>query len=276
MDHLLIRHGLRLTYLRGSDTIDELDQELILDDLFEGALPGEVPLWATRCFLSEYDHLVLAADTETNHFLGLVGARNGETDRETFLLLESGFVVAPARGQNLLRRMTALVLLRMAGQGGLPEAVATVTRNPMGCQVLRGVGAALRGARFSPEPDEAVISLNSVSMMQRIATSLGRKLQYGATSEALRLSRAAQIAQPPHASYGTPAQPDPSAANLTAEPMLVALDLRAAEESTLLTDARRLYRAKAPRTPAAKLSTPKLGTPCRPNRMADPPTTATS
>jgi hypothetical protein len=274
MDHLLIRHGLRLTYLRGSDTIDDLDQELILDDLFEGELPGEAPLWTTRCFLAEYDHLVLAADTATNQFLGLLGARNGDTGREPFLLLESGFVAAPARGQNLLRRMTALVLLRIAGQGRLPAAVAAVTRNPAGCQVLRGVGAALRGVRFVPELDETVISLDAVLLLQRVALSLGCKMQYGATSEALRHARPARTARSQLPSDDAPADRNPTP-HLAAEPMLVALDLRAAEEHTLLIDARRLYQTKTV-SRTSTVPTQNSGPGPGRKRAAVPPTTATS
>ncbi len=40
---------------------------------------------------------------------------------------------------------------------------------------------------------------------------------------------------------------------LTPEPMLVALDLRGAEEAALLVDARRIYRAKATRAPIRAL-----------------------
>jgi hypothetical protein len=58
--------------------------------------------------------------------------------------------------------------------------------------------------------------------------------------------------------------------------MLVALDLRGADEATLLADARRLYRAKAPRTPTCELPAPEGGPSREPNRQADPATTATS
>jgi hypothetical protein len=268
MDHLLTRHGLRLTYLRGSNIIDELDQELILDDLFEGALPGEVPLCSTRSFLSDYDHLVLAADTTTNQFLGLLGARNGDTGRESYLLLETGFVVAEARGHNLLRRMIALILLRIGGLGNLPASIATVTRNPRACQALRGLGSRLQGTKFCPEPDEAVTLLASVAMLQRIGANVGRSLNYHTTVQAL-----ATIDQD-HRSAGA-LRLAPQAESLVAEPMLVALDLRGAEEARLLTDARRLYRSKSPGVRAPDPTAPQRASQ-RSTRVVEPSTTATS
>jgi hypothetical protein len=41
MDHVLTEHGLRLTYLRNSDVIDDLDQDRILEDLSDDTTDGD-------------------------------------------------------------------------------------------------------------------------------------------------------------------------------------------------------------------------------------------
>lgn len=250
MDHVLTEHGLRLTYLRDTAEIDALDQERILDDLFEGTPPGETPLWTTGCLLSDYDHLVLASDTATGRVLGLLGGQNRVTARqESVLLLETGFVIAPARGQNLLRRMIALALLRIAGLGSLPDAIAVLTRNPVCCHVLRAMGEALHGATFAPDPEEAVIRLDAAALMHRIGNGMGHRMYYGATLETMRGAAPTSTNPLRRLTYDMRMEQVFTPPCLTAEPMLVALDLRGADEKRLLDDARRMYRAKPARPP---------------------------
>ncbi len=245
MDHVLAEQGLRLTYLRDSRTIDALDHELILEDLVEGTPSGEQPACGVRSVLSDYDHLVLASDVETGQVLGLLGGRDGDCATGTFLLLETGFVVASARGTNLLRRMTALALLRIAGLGALPGSVVALTRNPAGYHVLRTMSQALSGTKFAPAPDEGVVSIADALLIRDIAVALGHPLHYGAMLAALRAvpPAAVRLQQP----SGVTHTASIFASRLTEEPILAALDLRGAPEARLLADVRRLYRTKARR-----------------------------
>src|SRR5579863_1805981 len=112
MDHVLGEYGLRLTYLRSPSCIRDVDQDRILDELTDDSPDGDPLYWLTRYRLSDYDHLVLVTDRSSGRHLGFVGAMDGETPRENFLLLETAFVAVAARGQNLLRRMIALAMLR--------------------------------------------------------------------------------------------------------------------------------------------------------------------
>ena len=62
MDHVLTEHGLRLTYMRDENAIDELDQDRILDDLSDDMPDGDPLPWLTRYRLADYDYLVLVTD----------------------------------------------------------------------------------------------------------------------------------------------------------------------------------------------------------------------
>lgn len=249
MHHVLTELGLRLTYLRDSGSINDLDQERILDDLAEGTPAGEPPVWSSRAFLSDYDHLVLATALDTGQVLGLLGARDIGAGAGGILLLETGFVIGPARGANLLRRMIALALLRIAGLGTLPGAIATLTNNPVGCHILRAMGRTLRGARFAPAPDATVVHIEDAQLIRRIAASLGQPARYGMTLEALQTATPAANNRLRRLSPNMRMEHVFAPARLTAEPMLAALDLRGTAEVPLLADARRLYRAKGRRSP---------------------------
>lgn len=246
MEHVLTEHGFRLLYLRDSGALGELDREAILTDLLDSLPPGE-PAPFLRFDLREYDHLVIASDLTTGRNLGLLCGINRATPRERLLVIDTAFVVAETRGQHLMRRMIALMLLRMAGIEALPDAVVTLSQSTVFCHVLSQTAGAMRSARFLPEPAQEVIRFEPAALMHRIASSLGHRIDTGAT-------RAALHALAVHRSRGVP----PLSADLHAEhafapihtlatPLLAAIDLRHAQETELMEDARQLYRARPPR-----------------------------
>ena len=128
---MLTEYGFRLTYLRDPDAIDDLDQDRILDDLSDETPDGDPLPWLTRYRLDDYDHLVLVTDRSSGRYLAFLAANDGATDREEFLLLETAFVSAAARGHNLMRRMIALTMLRIGGTGPVQSIVAACTRDPL-------------------------------------------------------------------------------------------------------------------------------------------------
>src|SRR5690242_14476787 len=131
MEHVLAEHGLCLTYLCDPHSLDDLDQDRILDDLSEDADGDPLP-WLTRYRMTDYDHLVTVADRASGRHLAFLGAIDGTTTRrENFLLLETAFVAPVARGQNLTQRMIALAILRIGSLRGVPAAIAACTRNPI-------------------------------------------------------------------------------------------------------------------------------------------------
>ena len=103
MDHVLTEYGLRLTYLHNSDVIDELDQDRILEDMSDDTPDGDPLPWLTRYRLDDYDHLILVTDRSSGRHLAFLADSSGANDREEFLLLETAFVAASCRGQNIMR-----------------------------------------------------------------------------------------------------------------------------------------------------------------------------
>ena len=226
MEHVLTEHGFRLLYLRDSGALGELDREAILTDLLDSLPPGELPPFL-RLDLRDYDHLVIASDLATGRNLGVLGGMNRMTRDERLLVIDTAFVAAETRGQHLMRRMIALMLLRMAGIEVLPDVVTTLSQSTVFCHVLSRTAAAMRSVRFLPEPaQEDVIRFEPAALMRRISNSLGHKTDAAATRAALHALAA-------HGSRGVP----PLSADLHAEytfapvrtlpaPLLAAIDLR--------------------------------------------------
>ena len=181
MDHLLTEHGLRLTYLCDPNDIDELDQDRILEDLSDDRPGGDPFPWMTRYLLSDHDHLVLVTDHSSGRYLAFLGAQDGTTTGEDFLLLESAFVATEARGQNLLRRMITLAMLRIGGIRQVPAVIVACTRNPLCHRIMRGMARRFAGAAFLPDPDSVVINFRTAALARCIAREIGPDHRFQAT-----------------------------------------------------------------------------------------------
>jgi hypothetical protein len=245
MDHVLTEYGLRMTYLRNPSVVDDLDTDHVLEDLFDGALDGDVLPWLAGHQLNDHDHLILATDRHTGRYLGVLGACDGATTGEEFLILEVAFVAPKARGQNLLRRMIALALLRIGGLGPLPSAIAACTRSPICYHVLRGITRGFTHAAFFPEPAHFPINLHSATLAQRIAREIHPNCRFQINTSTIRGSvppiDLRQYQTPPNGLetnglFGQYMQLN--------DQTLVVIDLRGRDEATILDDARLLYRAR--------------------------------
>jgi hypothetical protein len=239
MDHVLAEHGLRLTYLCDPNAIDEDEQDRILDDITDDTPDGDPLPWLTRYRLADYEHLVLVTDQSSGRYRAFLGARDGATAREDFLLLETAFVASAARGQNLMRRMIALAMLRIGGLRAVPSVVVACTRNPACYRIMRETARHFTGAIFFPDHDSAAINFHAATLAQRIAREIGPNHRFQAATGTLRggmmlaggagqyrpLARDLQFLQP-------------------AERMLAMLDLRGQDEATIVENARRLYRSR--------------------------------
>ncbi len=241
MDHVLTEYGLRLTYLRNSDVIDDLDQDRILEDLSDDMPDGDPLPWLTRYRLDDYDHLVLVTDRSSGRHLAFLAASSGATAREEFLLLETAFVATAARGQNLMRRMIAFAMLRIGGMGPVPSVVAACTRNPLCYRIMRDTARRFTGAMFFPDHDSAAINFHSATLARRIAREIGPNHRFQAATGTIRgigqgnrqpLSRDPRI----DSLFGQHMQP--------ADRMLAIVDLRGEDEATIFEDARRIYRSR--------------------------------
>jgi hypothetical protein len=246
MDHVLTEYGLRMTYLCDPRDIDELDQDRILDDLSDDTPDGDLLPWLTRCRLADYGHLVLVTDRATGRYLAFLGANDGATAREDFLLLETAFVAPEARGQNLLRRMIALAMLRIGGMRTVPSVIVACTRHPICYRIMRETSRRFTRAVFLPDPDSVAINFHTATLAQRIAREIGPNHRFQATTGALRREMTVTVG----ASLNYPLARDPQFDRRfgqrmpPADKMLAVLDLRGEDEAAILDDARRIYRSK--------------------------------
>ena len=246
MDHVLTEHGLRLTYMCDANAIDELDQDRILDDLSDDTPDGDPLPWLTRYRLADYDHLVLVTDRSSGRYLAFLAAKDGATTREDFLLLETVFVTSVARGQNLMRRMIALAMLRIGGIRAVPSVIVACTRNPICYRIMREMARRFTGAVFFPDTDSVAINFHTATLAQRIARDIGPNLRFQATTGTLR----GGIMVTAGAGQYRPLARDPQFERMfgqwlqPADRMLTMLDLRGEDEATILDDARRLYRSR--------------------------------
>ncbi|MEJ0016735.1 MAG: hypothetical protein WDN25_09225 [Acetobacteraceae bacterium] len=246
MDHVLTEHGLRLTYLCDPHAIDDLDQDRILNDLSDD-MPDDDPLpWPSRYTLSDYDHLVLVTDQVSGCYLGFLGANDGNTTREDFLLLETAFVAPPARGQNLMRRMIALAMLRIGGMRAVPSVIVACTHDPVCYRILRETARRFTGAVFFPDPDSVAINFHTATLAQRIARELGPNHRFQIATGTI----CGGMMVTAGAGHYRPLVRDPQFDRMfgqwmqPADRMLAMLDLRGEDEITILGDARRLYRSR--------------------------------
>jgi hypothetical protein len=243
MDHVLTEYGLRLTYLRNPKAYDELDQDRILDDLSDDTSNVDPLPWLGRHGLTGYDHVVVVTDRSSGRYLALLAANDRATQREDFLCLETTFVAAAARGQNLTRRMIAFAMLRVGGIGQMPSVIVACTRNPRYYRIMRGLADRITGTKFFPNPDSNTIDFQTATLAQRIAQSLGANHRLQATSGTVRGRMMAT-------GYSAPVSYDPEIDLLysrqiqPADRMLSVLDFRGGDEVTILDDARRIYRSR--------------------------------
>ena len=158
----------------------------ILEDLSDDTPDGDPLPWLTRCRLADYDHLVLVTDQPSGRYLGFLAATDGATTRDGFLLLETAFVAPVARGQNLMRRMIALAMLRIGGIGAVPSVIVACTRNPICYRIMRETARHFTGAVFFPDPDSVTINFQTATLAQRIAREIGPNHRFQATTGTIR------------------------------------------------------------------------------------------
>ena len=224
-------------------SIDDLDQDRILEDLSDDTPDGDPLPWLTRYRLDDYDHLVLVTDRSSGRYLAFLAASNGATTREEFLLLETAFVTAAARGQNLMRRMIALAMLRIGGMGPVPSVIVACTRNPLCYRIMRDTARRFTGAAFFPDPDSVAINFHTATLAQRIAREIGPNHRFQATTGTITRDRSpGDIAGPSRAIRGLTA----CSVSICSRPTACwrcSISVRE-DEATILDDARRIYRSR--------------------------------
>ena len=93
---------------------------------------------------------------------------------ETFMHLSVAGLQPGSQGSVLLRRMVALLLLRLVGLEKLPDAIVLDWWDGDLGPVLRELAVKCAGARVYPEADTTVVSLPTAALSHRVARFLGQ------------------------------------------------------------------------------------------------------
>ena len=227
MGQILVGMGLKLHDVGGDTQIGDLDRVRLLSDLRDAGVPERQRNWLSLQQLESFDRILVARDLRTGRVEGAMLVQHRSVDGTPFLAIEALSGTPAIRGQALLQRMLAWLLLRLDVMEQRPAAILACTRNLSLCRVLRDVAGGIGGAKFYPERDDATIPLPLAAAAHRMARQVGHPHRFDAARQALRDAT-------------TDAAPD--------GPMLALLDVGTVPQAALEDDARRLFRARLPRT----------------------------
>lgn len=241
----LAQSDLRTHYIRDPFAIETIDVDQIVQELAE-ASPNSTPsAWVGHMPLTEYDHVVLASDRRSGRCVGVMGARDGVTDRdEEFLFIHTGFVAERARGRGLMRRMIALTLLRAAGNDAMPRIIAARTSSRLFYRVLHDFGTRIPEVGVYPDLAAGPVSLPAAGLAQRIARQVARGTRFEPGTGALRggLLAAGGAPLPPMLSHDKRIDELFGRTLAPSDQILAMVDLRRASEDIIVEEARRIYR----------------------------------
>lgn len=174
MDNVSVGRDVRLSYWQGS--LDgpgrgaQGPRDVFLDhpapDDDDAGWPDPVPRNA--------DHAVIAVHRRSGRSLGLLTAQVHVAGDETFMHLSVAGLQPGSQGSVLLRRMVALLLLRLVGLEKLPDAIVLDWWDGDLGPVLRELAVKCAGARVYPEADTTVVSLPTAALSHRVARFLGQ------------------------------------------------------------------------------------------------------
>jgi GNAT superfamily N-acetyltransferase len=265
MEHELTAAGLKMNCFRGPDQLPAIIQDAILCDLMNIGGEGADPRPDVARFnreLSECDFLVIASDLGSGTLKAILGMmvpslnrsdeiasdaeRHDDQDElADHLELKVAYVAPAFRGQGIMKRMIALALLRLACFGNVPKVVYARTASPVCYRLLQQLSSNFSGSVFFPDHDNPCIRLASVRLAQRIVRHAAPNLRFASSICALRggnmmaaSGTAWPICRDPglQALFGRHLQPS--------DQLVVTIDLRAQTESTILSNARRVYRTR--------------------------------
>jgi hypothetical protein len=236
MDTILAEQGLRLSYLRNPSRSETFDPCRILDDVCEDGMAGAMLPLQNGLRMAESDHLIVATRTNDGRCLGAIAATDLATEREPFLFLDSAFLAPGVRASNMLQRMLAFAMLRLAGNASVPNVIAACVQAPYYARGLREFSQCFTASSLFPAaPDAVVIDLGMASLARRIARVVRPASRHQITLR-FRLGAAAGAAVLP---------PGNATGSHQMDETLLVIDLRSADDARILEDARKLYRARS-------------------------------
>ena len=271
MDHVIASAGLRLRYLCAHTSIQNLDLPQIADDLAEPTTRHAMAWWFATARFTDFDHVVIATDCESNRCVAMLVGVDGATGNETFLDLQAGFVVSAMNGSMLLRRMLAYAISRISLFGTVPQIVAARTTSPACYRMLSLFADIVPGSSVFPQTDATVVDLRMAGLARRIARRLSPTSEYDAATGTIRtnpgtaktcFARNAGIEASSHAMFER---------NIgTGDQILVVLDMRQTNRDAITSHAERLVlkRWKGPTAASRR----RVGVSARPSLPSEAPT----
>jgi hypothetical protein len=235
MDTILAEQGLRLGYLRNPSRSETFDPCRILEDVCEDGVTGAMLPWQNGLRMAESDHLIVATGTSDGRCFGAIAATDLATEREPFLFIDTAYLAPGVRASNLLQRMLAFAMLRVAGSAAVPNVIAACVQAPYYARFLRKFGQRFTAAALFPAtPDAVVIDLGTASLARRIV----RVVRPASRHEITLRFRMAGAAGDARYSAGI------ATGGNQMDETLIILDLSMADDATILEQARKLYRAR--------------------------------
>lgn len=222
MGDTLRERTIRIGVMRGREPVRDA-----LDALMTGWQANDPPQARQNLYQPQWcfaaDQLVEAVDQQSGRCLGLMAGQARVSSYETFMLLEPLMPSSGAVTSALERRMLAGLLMRLLAHEELPAAIVARTSSTALCAAMRELGLKYDGVRFFPAPDTNVLPMATAALAQRIARAIAMRPHDGRRFDATGFAPAG----------------------------FVMLDLREADEAVLMERARKIYRARLPRGPAA-------------------------
>lgn len=235
MDTILAEQGLRLGYLRNPSRSEAFDPCRILDDLCEDGMAGAMLPWQNGLRMAASDHLIVATGINDGRCFGAIAATDLATEREPFLFIDAAYLAPGVRASNLLQRMLAFTMLRVAGIAAVPNVIAACVQTPYYGRVLREFGQGFTAASLFPvAPDAVVIDLGMASLARRIVRIVRPGSRHDITLRFRQAAAAGAARMSPGIATGINQMDE----------TLVVLDLSMAGDASILEDARKLYRAR--------------------------------
>ena len=220
------RPRVQLEHVAGSAIDDALDRETRLRlDVCPGGLDG----------LRASQHVTFATEDSSGRLLGLIAATSRSTTHEPFLILASVLVSSDRPGHRLLRRLLALLVLRVAGREGVPLAIAAVLPDAAIATTICDLSAAFTESVAYPQGVGETVSLATARLATRIAREVAPSHSYDVARSMLRSGGGGQTARSTALSCGLAERPDE---------YLALLDLRGADETVIIDDARAACRRR--------------------------------
>jgi hypothetical protein len=240
MDTILAEQGLRLSYLHDPSESEAFDPCRILDDLCDDGMSGAMLPWQNGLRMAWSDHLVLATGSNDGRCCGVVAASDLATEHEPFLFLDAAYLAPVARASQLLQRMLAFTMLRIAGDAAVPTVIAACVQTQCYARSLRDLGQRFkRAALFPAAPGDVVIDLGMASLARRIVRVVRPGSRYEA---ATGIFCSVGCTGAVHHAGGV-AKPTPASSHHMQE-TLVVVDLSKLDEAAILDEARKLYRMR--------------------------------